>query len=153
MSRHIIESANQMSFCPWVVVSGQYLQCLLVLIQNHRPSSLLMETVAILQVQFQTHFSSSKFRKVNPSNISKQAHIIKIFKNLFFNKEITMKIICQESNILKTKINHDNIVKKCKKKDKSTAYLKWTSTLRGSLLSKSLDSRSSKARMGRVRWL
>lgn len=153
MSRFIIESANQMSYCPWAVILGPYLQCLLVLIQNHRPSSLLMETVAILQVQFQTHFSSSKFRKVNPFNISKQAHII-IFKNLLFNKEITMKIICQESNILKTKINHDYIVKHCrKKKDKSTVYLKWTSTLRGSLLSKSLDSRSSKARMGRVRWL
>ena len=85
MSRYIIETANQMSYCPWAVISGPYLQCLLVLIQNHRPSSLLMETVAILQVQFQTHFSSSKFRKVNPFiNISKQAHIIKIFKNIFF---------------------------------------------------------------------
>ena len=131
MSRYIIESANQMSYCPWAVISGPYLQCLLVLIQNHRPSSLLMETVAILQVQFQTHFSSSKFRKVNPFNISKQAHIIKIFKNLFFNKEITMKIICQESNILKTRINHDYIVKHCKKKRQEHCLLEMDQHIEG----------------------
>lgn len=90
-----------------------------------------------------------KFKKIKPPQ-----NRIWPFKVIHFLilQEISMEnFICA---CIKWNVNKNKWMLHLKQKKRTwLAYLKWTRTLRGSLLRRSLDRRSSNARMGRVRWL